>query len=123
MEIGKDNPQSTYGGTVDSPEQNYGIGNMLYNNAMDKLIAANNVPADDKTGLSRKLNEESNTFFRLSIPYFKNAIKYYDGLKDNDNMTNRSNTYHCLTALNTVYIRLGLYDELKPIKARIEEYM
>ena len=122
METGKLNPISSYDGTVDNPEQNYGIGNMLYNNAMDKLIAANNIPVDDKTGLERKLNEESNTFFRLSIPYFKNAIKYYDSLKDNDNIANRANTYHCLTALNTVYIRLGLYDELKPIKTRIEEY-
>lgn len=122
METGKINPNISFDGTVEKPEQNYGIGNMLYNNAMDKLIAANNVPADDKTGLSKKLNEEGNTFFRLSIPYYKNAIDYFDSLKDKDSLANRSNTFHCLSALNTVYIRLGMYDELKPIKTRIEEY-
>lgn len=122
MESNKINPQTSFNGDVESPEMNYGIGNMLYNNAMDKLIAANNVPANDKTGLSNRLKEEGNTFFRLSIPYLKNAINYFDGLKDNEKLANRSNTFHCLSALNTVYVHLGMYDELKPIKTRIEEF-
>ena len=122
MEASKINPQTSFNGDVDSPEKNYGIGNMLYNNAMDKLIAANNVPANVKTGLSNRLKEEGNTFFRLSIPYLKNAINYYDSLKDSEKLANRSNTFHCLSALNTVYVHLGMYEELKPIKTRIEEF-
>lgn len=100
---------------------NFGLGKMLYNRAVDKLNDANNVPPDDETGLYEKLNQESKDFFRQSIPYFTNAISFIDNLDEHGQATNRANLFHCLNALNTVYARLEMYDELKPIKARIDE--
>ena len=94
---------------------------MLYNRAVDKLNDANNFPPDDETGLYEKLNQESKDFFRQSIPYFTNAISFIDNLDEHGQATNRANLFHCLNALNTVYARLEMYDELKPIKARIDE--
>ena len=99
---------------------NFGLGKMLYNRAVDKLTEANNVPPDDETGLYEKLNDESKNFFRQSIPYFNSAIGYIDNLDTEGQNMNRANLYHCLNALNTVYARLEMYDDLKPIKARIE---
>jgi tetratricopeptide (TPR) repeat protein len=55
---------------------NFGLGKMLYNRAVDKLDAANNVPPDDETGLYDKYINESKEFFRQSIPYFKDAITF-----------------------------------------------
>ena len=100
---------------------NFGLGKMLYNRAVDKLTEANNVPPDDETGLYEKLNNECKDFFRQSIPYFNSAISYIDNLNEEGKSMNRANLYHCLNALNTVYARLEMYDELKPVKARIEE--
>lgn len=100
---------------------NFGLGKMLYNRAVDKLTEANNVPPDDETGLYEKLNNECKEFFRQSIPYFNSAISYIDNLNEEGKSMNRANLYHCLNALNTVYARLEMYDELKPVKARIEE--
>ncbi|MBR1835208.1 MAG: hypothetical protein IJ785_06855 [Bacteroidales bacterium] len=100
---------------------NFGLGKMLYNRAVDKLNDANNVPPDDETGLYEKLNQESKDFFRQSIPYFNNAISFIDHLDEHGQATNRANLFHCLNALNTVYARLEMYDDLKPIKARIDE--
>lgn len=100
---------------------NFGLGKMLYNRAVDKLNEANNVPPDDETGLYEKLNDESKNFFRQSIPYFNNAINFIDNLDEHGQATNRANLFHCLNALNTVYARLEMYDDLKPIKARIDE--
>ena len=100
---------------------NFGMGKMFYNRAVDKLTEANNVPPDDMTGLYDKLIDECKQLFGQSIPYFNNAIKFIDGLDEEGQGLNRANLYHCLNALNTVYARLEMYDELKPIKARIEE--
>lgn len=100
---------------------NFGLGKMLYNRAVDKLTEANNVPPDDETGLYEKYLDESKAFFRQSIPYFNNAIAYIDNLNAEGQGVNRQNLFNCLNALNTVYARLEMYDELKPIKARIEE--
>lgn len=99
---------------------NFGMGKMLYNRAIDKLDEANNVPPDDETGLYEQLNNASKDLFSQSIPYFVNAISFIDKLDENAQALNRSNLYACLNALNTVYARLEMYDQLKPIKARIE---
>ena len=99
---------------------NFGLGKMLYNRAVDKLNDANNVPPEDETGLYDKLLQESKEFFRQSIPYFNSAIQFIDNLNEEGQAHNRANLYHCLNALNTVYARLEMYDELKPVKARIE---
>ena len=99
---------------------NYGLGKMLYNRAVDKLDEANNVPPTDESGLYDNLLNESKEFFRQSIPYFTNAIAFIDAMDADGQAQNRSNLHQCLHALNTVYARLEMYDELKPIKARIE---
>ena len=100
---------------------NFGMGKMFYNRAVDKLTEANNVPPTDETGLYDKLQGECLDLFRQSIPYFNNAISFIDHLDEEGQGANRANLYHCLNALNTVYARLEMYDELKPIKARIDE--
>ncbi len=96
---------------------NYGMGKMLYNRAVDVI---SNEPEDDYA-MIEKMENEAKDFFRQSIPYFNSAISYIDGLdKDNQDL-NRKNLYSCLQALQTVYARLEMYDELKPIKARVTE--
>ena len=100
---------------------NYGLGKMLYNRAVDKLDAANNVPIEDETGLSDKYTEESKEFFRQSIPYFQDAISFIEPMSAEDQSHNRSNLYQCLNALKTVFARLEMYDELKPINAKIDQ--
>ncbi|MBQ0016791.1 MAG: hypothetical protein KBT04_07400 [Bacteroidales bacterium] len=101
---------------------NFGMGKMFFNRGVDKLTAANEVPLDDETGLSDKLKEEANGFYRQSIQYFKAAISYIDGLTDAEaQRMQRKNLYDCLNALKTVYARLEMYDELKPINARLTE--
>ena len=99
---------------------NFGMGKMFYNRAVDKLTEANNVPPTDETGLYDKLLGECRDLFRQSIPYFNNAIAFIDNLDAEGQGANRSNLHQCLHALNTVYARLEMYEELKPIKARIE---
>lgn len=100
---------------------NFGLGKMLYNRAVDKLDAANNVPPDDETGLYDKYNNESKEFFRQSIPYFKDAITFIENMSTEEQSHNRTNLYSCLNALKTVYARLEMYDDLKPINAKIDQ--
>ena len=123
METDNTNPNPEMGIGNVRPEQNFGIGKTLYNSAMDKLIEANSIKASDKTELYSRLNEESNSIFRQSIPYLENAVKYYDSLKEPEKKANSIKLYQSLNALSTVYIRLGMYEELKPIKTRIDEYL
>ena len=100
---------------------NFGLGKMLYNRAVDKIKQADLIPPEDyENGEYEKLDNESKDLMRQSIPYFINAIQFIDNLDAEGQGANRSNLYHCLTALNIVYARLEMYEELKPIKARIE---
>lgn len=101
-------------------ESNFGLGKMIFNRGVDKLSAANEVPIDDETGLNEKLIAESNDFFRQSIQYFNAAIGYIDGLTDPEAIRmQKKNLFDCLSALKTVYARLEMYDELKPVNARL----
>lgn len=102
-------------------EANFGLGSMIYNRGVDKLDAANAVPIDDESGLSEKLNEESKEFFRQSIQYFNAAITYIDGLDAEAQKMQRANLYNCLNALKNIYVRLEMYEDLKPINARISQ--
>ena len=107
----------------EQPDQfmaNYGMGKMFYNHGYDKLKAIEQLPLDDEEGVA-KLTGEYQELWRQSIPYFNNAISFIDHLDEEGQGANRANLYHCLNALNTVYARLEMYDELKPIKARIDE--
>lgn len=100
---------------------NFGMGKMLFNRAVDKLDAANEVPFDDETGLSDKLNEEAKDFFGQAVPYFKSAVSYIDGLNKEQQRMQRKNLYDCLVALKSIYARLENGDELKVVNARINE--
>ena len=103
-------------------DANFGLGKMIFNRGVDKLTAANEVPLDDETGLNEKLLKESNEFFSQSIQYFKAAIAYIDGLTDAEAIRmQQKNLYDCLTALKTVYARLEMYEDLKPVNARLNE--
>ena len=102
-------------------EANYGMGTMIFNRGVDKLDAANAVPLEDETGLSDKLNEEAKDFFRQAIQYFDAAVQYIDDLPASEKEMQRANLYHCLMALKQIYARLEMYNELKPINARLDE--
>ncbi|MBQ9417731.1 MAG: hypothetical protein IJU19_04040 [Bacteroidales bacterium] len=103
-------------------DANFGMGKMIFNRGVDKLDAANAIPPDDDSGLYDKLMEESRGFFGQSIQYFQAAVSYIDGLTDPEaKRMQRKNLYDSLSALNTVYARLEMYDELKAVKARLED--
>lgn len=103
-------------------ESNFGMGKMVFNRAVDKLEAANAVPETDESGLYDKLLGEANEFFGQSIPYFTAAINYIDGLPNEDaKKAQRANLFNCLQALNQVYARLERYDDMKVVKARMDE--
>ena len=103
-------------------ESNFGMGKMMFNRAVDKVEAANEVPETDESGLYDKLMAEANEFFGQSIPYFTSAINFIDNLTDaNAKKMQRANLFNCLQALNQVYARLERYDELKAVKARMDE--
>lgn len=108
-----------------SPSQfaaNFGMGKMIYNRGVDKLDAANNVDPDDETGLYDKLLTEANDFFRQSIQYFNTAIGAYDAMNEGQAKGMLLPSFNlCLNALQSVYARLDMFEELKPIKARIAE--
>lgn len=96
---------------------NFGMGKMFYNRAVDVI---SNEP-EDNYEMIEKMENEAKELFRQSIPYFNNAINFIDGLDKENQDLNRKNLYSCLTALQTVYARLEMYVELKPIKARVTE--
>ena len=65
---------------------------------------------------------EGKEFYKQSIPYFVAAVAYIDGITDaNEKAMQRKNLYDGLEALSSVYSRLEMYDELKPVKQRISE--
>lgn len=102
---------------------NYGMAKMIFNRAVDKFNESTAVPLDDETGLADKLSDEGKDLFRATIPYFSAGINYIDGLTDeNAKAMNKANLYQCLTALKSVYARLEMYDELKPINARLSTF-
>lgn len=100
---------------------NLDMGKLLLNRAENILSGANVFPKNDKTGLYEKIQNECNDLFRQSIPYFNSAIDIIDNLDEDAQSDNRTNLYNCLNSLSTVYTRLEMYEELKPIKKRIDE--
>ena len=100
---------------------NYGMGKMIYNRAVDKHNAANEVPETDESGLYEKLLGESNDLFRQSIQYFQTGINIIDAMPADAQPMQRANLFNCLSALKVVYARLEMYDNLKAINARMTE--
>ncbi len=107
-----------------SPNQfaaNFGMGKMIYNRAVDKHNAANEVPVDDESGLYDKLLGESNDLFRQSIQYFTSAVSFIDAMPADAKKMQRANLFNCLNALKIVYTRLEMYPEQKAVDARMTE--
>ena len=103
-------------------DANFGMGKMIYNRAVDKHNAANEVPVDDESGLYDKLLGESNDLFRQSIQYFTSAVSFIDAMPDGDaKKMQRANLFNCLSALKIVYTRLEMYTEQKAVDARMTE--
>ena len=106
-------------------EANFGMGKMIYNRAVDKNNAANQVdPFSDETGLYDKLSTESKELFRQSIDYLVKAVNFYDGLTD-DNQKNalRPSLGNALTALANAYARVDMLTESEAAKARLQQLM
>ena len=108
--------------TPDQFAANFGMGKMIYNRAVDKHNAANEVPVDDESGLYDKLLGESNDLFRQSIQYFTSAVSFIDAMPEGDaKKMQRANLFNCLNALKVVYTRLEMYTEQKAVDARMAE--
>ena len=102
-------------------DANFGMGKMIYNRAVDKHNAANEVPETDESGLYDKLLGESNDLFRQSIQYFQAGINFIDAMPADAQPMQRANLFNCLNALKVVYARLEMYEELKAVNARMTE--
>ena len=98
---------------------NFGMGSMIYNRAVEKHNAANEVPETDESGLYEKLLGESNDLFRQSIQYLQAGINIIDAMPADAQPMQRANLFNCLKALKVVYARLEMYDELKGINERM----
>ena len=104
-------------------EANYGMASMMNNRAYDKQQAIDKLGySEEEEVISKKLADERNEFLRQAIPYLKSAISYIDGLNAEEQAQYRPQLYSCLRTLNTCYISLEMYDETKPIKARIDSF-
>lgn len=107
-------------------EANYGMGSMMNNRAADKSDAINKMVeagkySEEDQAVMDKLTEERNEYLRKAIPYLTSAIAYIDALNPDDAAQYRPQLHSCLKALNACYVTLEMYDQSKPIKARIEQ--
>ena len=94
---------------------NYGMAIITYNKVVDKI---QNIPLDDETGLYETTKKEYND----AIPYLLAAISYIDNIVDDATRNAQvNNLFHALNALNKVYTTLEMYEEAKPVKARIAQ--
>lgn len=106
-------------------EANYGMGSMMNNRAVDKSEAIQKMIdagsfSDEDQAIMDKLTAERNEYLRKAIPYLTASIAYIDSLNEEDAAQYRPQLHGSLKALNTCYIALEMYNESKPIKARIE---
>lgn len=104
-------------------EANFGMSSMLFNRAIDKRKAAEDVqPIDDESiALMTKLGDEAMELYKQSEPYLKNAVAYIDGLTGAEAQAQKGNLHSCLVALREVYARLERTDEGAAIKARVDQ--
>lgn len=102
---------------------NYGMGIMLYNRGVDKIKAIDNLDLNDDSYDTKAsvLTDEYKALFRQAIPYFNAAINFIDSMDEEHQAQNRSSLYNCLRAISTCYVQLEMYDEAKPIQARIDK--
>ncbi|MGX8712880.1 MAG: tetratricopeptide repeat protein [bacterium] len=106
-------------------EANFGLGKMVYNRAVDKTNAANDVdPFNDETGLYDKLNAEAKDYYSQAITYLEKAVAYIDGLSDEGVKAQmRPNLINALIALENAYARVDKLNESSAVKARKEQLL
>ncbi|MBQ6097322.1 MAG: tetratricopeptide repeat protein [Bacteroidales bacterium] len=107
-------------------EANYGMASMMINRASEKNDAINKIVdagdfSEESDALMAKLTEERNAFFRQAIPYLKTAINHIDGLNEEEQAQYRPQLYSCLRTLNICYVTLEMYEDAKPVKARLDK--
>lgn len=106
----------------DQFEANYGMASMMNNRAYEKQQAIDKLGySEEEEAISKKLTEERNAYLGQAIPYLKSAINYIDNLNAEEQAMYRPQLYGCLRTLNTCYITLEMYEESKPIKARVDQ--
>ena len=106
-------------------EANYGMGSMMVNRASDKNSVINKMIevgdfSEENEAIMNKLTEERNEYLRKTIPYLVSAIAYIDAQDETTQAQMRPNLHSCLRALNSCYVTLEMYNESKPIQARIQ---
>lgn len=106
-------------------EANYGMGSMMVNRASDKNTVINKMIeagdfSEENEAIMNKLTEERNEYLRKTIPYLVSAIAYIDAQDETTQAQMRPNLHSCLRALNSCYVTLEMYNESKPIQARIQ---
>ena len=104
-------------------EANFGMGKMLYNRAVDKNNAANNIdPFNDESGLYDKLSAEAKTLFGQCIEFLEKSVQFYDGLNDEKRKNIlRPQMGNALTALANAYARVDKLPEAEAAKARLQQ--
>ena len=106
-------------------EANYGMGSMMVNRASDKNAAINKMIeagdfSEENEAIMNKLTEERDDYLRKTIPYLVSAIAFIDAQDEGTQAQMRPNLHSCLRALNSCYVTLEMYNESKPIQARIQ---
>ncbi len=86
---------------------NYSLGALIYNRAVEKIKAMNDLPASDQKGYE-KLKADGDDLLQRSLPYLEKA-RSING-KD----------LETLNALKELYARLNMMDKLNEVKKAIE---
>ena len=105
---------------------NFGMGQMYYNGAVDKLQSAPEPdPFNEETiALASKLEEEAKALFAESITYLEKAVQYIDNLPEGqEKQAQRPNLGSALSALSTAYARVERYEESKAAHQRFESLL
>lgn len=85
---------------------NYSLGALIYNSAVEKIKAMNDLPASDQKGYD-KLKAEGDNLLMKSLPYLEKA------------RTINGKDLETLNALKELYARLNMMDKLEEIKKAI----
>lgn len=102
---------------------NFGMGQMFYNSAVDKLQSAPEPdPFNEETiALAEKLENEAKDLFGQAITYLEKAVEYIDKLPEGqEKEMQRPNLGNALQALSTAYARVERYAESKAARERFE---
>ncbi len=87
---------------------NYSLGALIYNRAVEKIKAMNDLPASDQKGYD-KLKAEGDNLLMKSLPYLEKA------------RTLNGKDMETLNALKELYARLNMMDKLEEVKKAITQ--